>query len=289
MSVEKEDLEEIKVNNLSLRVFSSFFLILLISCLFLNDNFFFPIIIHSLVSLSIWEFLRLLNYRNSDRISSDKGNFFLSRQRLNYSDFLVIILINLFISSMIFSAFAISFFLVFCLLFIFFFFFKYKLSKLIGIFYVSSPYCVLILLSKDLNYQDFLILILFYAVATDTSSFLVGRFLKGRKIAPKISPGKTISGSVGGLIIPSLISLLIFIETYDSVIMIVVTSIIFSIIVQVGDLIESYYKRVCFVKESSNLIPGHGGVLDRFDGLALLIVFVYILKLLNFKFYFIVY
>ena len=288
MSVEKEDLEEIKVNNLYLRVFSSFFLILLIYCLFLNDNFFFPIIIHSLVSLSIWEFLRLLNYRNSDRISSDKGNFFLSRQRLNYSDFLVIILINLFISSMIFSAFAISFFLVFCLLFIFFFL-KFKLSKIIGIFYVSSPYCVLILLSRDLNYQDFLILILFYAVVTDTSSFLVGSFLKGRKIAPKISPGKTISGSVGGLIIPSLISLLIFIETYDSVIMIVVTSIIFSIIVQVGDLIESYYKRVCFVKESSNLIPGHGGVLDRFDGLALLIVFVYILKLLNFKFYFIVY
>ena len=288
MSVEKEDLEEIKVNNLYLRVFSSFFLILLIYCLFLNDNFFFPIIIHSLVSLSIWEFLRLLNYRNSDRISSDKGNFFLSRQRLNYSDFLVIILINLFISSMILSAFAISFFLVFCLLFIFFFL-KFKLSKIIGIFYVSSPYCVLILLSRDLNYQDFLILILFYAVVTDTSSFLVGSFLKGRKIAPKISPGKTISGSVGGLIIPSLISLLIFIETYDSVIMIVVTSIIFSIIVQVGDLIESYYKRVCFVKESSNLIPGHGGVLDRFDGLALLIVFVYILKLLNFKFYFIVY
>lgn len=288
MSVEKEDLEEIKVNNLYLRVFSSFFLILLIYCLFLNDNFFFPIIIHSLVSLSIWEFLRLLNYRNSDRISSDKGNFFLSRQRLNYSDFLVIILINLFISSMILSAFAISFFLVFCFLFIFFFL-KFKLSKIIGIFYVSSPYCVLILLSRDLNYQDFLILILFYAVVTDTSSFLVGSFLKGRKIAPKISPGKTISGSVGGLIIPSLISLLIFIETYDSVIMIVLTSIIFSIIVQVGDLIESYYKRVCFVKESSNLIPGHGGVLDRFDGLALLIVFVYILKLLNFKFYFIMY
>ena len=288
MSVEKEDLEEIKVNNLYLRVFSSFFLILLIYCLFLNDNFFFPIIIHSLVSLSIWEFLRLLNYRNSDRISSDKGNFFLSRQRLNYSDFLVIILINLFISSMILSAFAISFFLVFCFLFIFFFL-KFKLSKIIGIFYVSSPYCVLIVLSRDLNYQDFLILILFYAVVTDTSSFLVGSFLKGRKIAPKISPGKTISGSVGGLIIPSLISLLIFIETYDSVIMIVVTSIIFSIIVQVGDLIESYYKRVCFVKESSNLIPGHGGVLDRFDGLALLIVFVYILKLLNFKFYFIMY
>jgi phosphatidate cytidylyltransferase len=189
---------------------------------------------------------------------------------------------------MVFDVFIISFFLFFCLL-SFFFFFKYKLYKLIGIFYVSSPYCVLILLSRDLNYQDFLILVLFYAVATDTSSFLVGRFLKGRKIAPKISPGKTISGSVGGIIIPSLIILLFIVETYDSVLMIVLTSIIFSMIVQVGDLIESYYKRFCFVKESSNLIPGHGGVLDRLDGLALLIVFVYILKLLNFKFYFIVY
>jgi phosphatidate cytidylyltransferase len=288
MLAEKEDLEEIRVNNLSLRIVSSFFLILLISCLFFNDSFFFPIIIHLLVSLSIWEFLRLLNYRDSGRISSDRGNFFLSRQRLNYSDFLIIILINLFISSMVFDFFIISFFLFFCLL-SFFFFFKYKLYKLIGIFYVSSPYCVLILLSRDLNYQDFLILVLFYAVATDSSSFLVGRFLKGRKIAPKISPGKTISGSVGGIIIPSLISLLFIVETYDSVLMIVLTSIIFSMIVQVGDLIESYYKRFCFVKESSNLIPGHGGVLDRFDGLALLIVFVYILKLLNFKFYFIVY
>ena len=132
-------------------------------------------------------------------------------------------------------------------------------------------------------------MIFFYAVATDTSSFLVGRYLKGWKIAPRVSPGKTISGSIGGVIIPSILSLLFFGEKYDSVLLIVLTSIIFSMVVQIGDLIESYYKRLCFVKESSNLIPGHGGILDRFDGLALLIVFVYILKLLNFKFYFIVY
>lgn len=276
------------MNNLFLRIVSSFFLLLLISCLFFKDNFFFPVIVHFLVSLSIWEFLRLLNYMNSGKISSDRGNFFLSRQRLNSSDFVVIILINLFISSMIFDVFLISFFIFFSFL-SFFFFFKEKFSKLIGILYISSPYCVLILLSKDLNYQDFLILIFFYAVATDTSSFLVGRYLKGWKIAPRISPGKTVSGSIGGVIIPSILSLLFFRETYDSVFLIVITSIFFSMVVQIGDLIESYYKRLCFVKESSNLIPGHGGILDRFDGLALLIVFVYILKLLNFKFYFIVY
>ena len=276
------------MNNFSLRIISSFFLFILISCLLFKDSFFFTVIIHFLLSLSIWEFLRLHNYRYSDKIASDRGNFFLSRQRLNSSDLVVVLLANFFISSMIFDLFAISFFLFLSLIYISFFF-KVKLSKLFGIVYVSSPYCVLILLSRDYNYQDYLILILFYAIVTDTSSFLVGRFLKGWKIAPRISPGKTISGSIGGIIVPSIISLLFFTKIYDSVLLIVVTSIFFSMIVQIGDLIESYYKRVCFVKESSNLIPGHGGVLDRFDGLALLIVFVYILKLLNFKFYFIVY
>ena len=276
------------MNNLSLRVFSSFFLFFLIFCLFFNDQLFFPIVIHFLISLSIWEFLRLLSYRDSNKVSSNRGNFFLSRQRLNSLDCLVIFLMNLFISSMIFELFVIPIFIFFFLICVLLSF-REKLFKILGIIYVSSPYCVLILLSRDFNYQTYLLLVLFYAVTTDTSSFLVGRLLKGWKIAPRISPGKTISGSIGGIIVPLVLSLLIFSKIYDSVILVVVTSIIFSMIVQIGDLIESYYKRLCYVKESSNLIPGHGGILDRFDGLALLIIFVYILKLLNFKFYFIVY
>ena len=276
------------MNNLSLRVFSSFFLFFLIFCLFFNDQLFFPIVIHFLISLSIWEFLRLLSYRDSNKVSSNRGNFFLSRQRLNSLDCLVIFLMNLFISSMIFELFVIPIFIFFFLICVLLSF-REKLFKILGIIYVSSPYCVLILLSRDFNYQTYLMLVLFYAVTTDTSSFLVGRLLKGWKIAPRISPGKTISGSIGGIIVPLVLSLLIFSKIYDSVILVVVTSIIFSMIVQIGDLIESYYKRLCYVKESSNLIPGHGGILDRFDGLALLIIFVYILKLLNFKFYFIVY
>ena len=276
------------MNNLSLRVFSSFFLFFLIFCLFFNDQLFFPIVIHFLISLSIWEFLRLLSYRDSNKVSSNRGNYFLSRQRLNSLDCLVIFLMNLFISSMIFELFVMSIFIFFFLICVFLSFGE-KLFKILGIIYVSSPYCVLILLSRDFNYQTYLMLVLFYAVTTDTSSFLVGRLLKGWKIAPRISPGKTISGSIGGIIVPLVLSLLIFSKIYDSVILVVVTSIIFSMIVQIGDLIESYYKRLCYVKESSNLIPGHGGILDRFDGLALLIIFVYILKLLNFKFYFIVY
>ena len=140
-------------------------------------------------------------------------------------------------------------------------------------------------MTKIIKYIFFII---FYSITTDISSFFTGKFFWRTKLAPKISPGKTISGSLGGILIPTLISLIFFSDYQNSLLLITFTSILFSFIVQIGDLIESYYKRLCYIKESSNLIPGHGGVLDRFDGFMLLIVFVYILKFFNFNFYFII-
>ena len=60
--------------------------------------------------------------------------------------------------------------------------------------------------------------------------------------------------------------------------------VLFSLICQVGDFIESYFKRLCFIKESSNLIPGHGGILDRLDGAILLTTFIFILNILQINF-----
>ena len=121
----------------------------------------------------------------------------------------------------------------------------------------------------------------------DISALLVGKTIGGPKIPSNLSPNKTYSGCLGGLIIP-LIFCIFFFKNDQSTSSIVFSSIIFSLIAQSGDLIESKFKRYCYVKDSSNLIPGHGGVLDRLDSLMILIIFVSIINLFDYNFFFIV-
>ena len=100
-----------------------------------------------------------------------------------------------------------------------------------------------------------------------------------------ISPNKTFSGLLGGIFTPTMFSILFYNQnSYKELILV---SIILSLAVQLGDLLVSFLKRNFGVKDSSNLIPGHGGVLDRLDGLFLLITMVSILNVLGFNFFFI--
>jgi phosphatidate cytidylyltransferase len=129
--------------------------------------------------------------------------------------------------------------------------------------------------------------------SVDIGAYAVGSNLKGPKLAPKISPNKTWSGLIGGVILSAAVSYLYMYATKNifSITMPISEQLKFAtlgaviaVVAQVGDLIESAIKRYLGVKDSSSLIPGHGGVFDRIDGLifAAPIIYCYF-SLVSFK------
>ena len=120
--------------------------------------------------------------------------------------------------------------------------------------------------------------------ATDIGAFFVGRTIGGRKLMPSVSPGKTMSGAAGGLVMSVLVTWLYVrfalrpvAQLSFSTLGIVAFGITISIAAQVGDLVESLLKREAGVKDSSNLLPGHGGILDRLDSLFFVLPVAYLL------------
>ncbi|MEM0900795.1 MAG: phosphatidate cytidylyltransferase [Pseudomonadota bacterium] len=113
---------------------------------------------------------------------------------------------------------------------------------------------------------------------TDIAAYFVGRAIGGPKLAPKISPGKTISGAIGGLIgaiIATIISRFLF-EPSMAAIGMFALAVVASTSSQLGDLYESSLKRKAGVKDSSAIIPGHGGFMDRLDGMVFAAVVVWV-------------
>jgi phosphatidate cytidylyltransferase len=120
--------------------------------------------------------------------------------------------------------------------------------------------------------------------ASDIGAFFVGRAIGGRKLIPSVSPGKTVSGAIGGLVASMLVSLLFARTVLAPAAQLgftpwgaVLFGALISIAAQVGDLFESLIKREGGVKDSSRIIPGHGGVLDRFDSLIFVLPVAYLL------------
>lgn len=118
---------------------------------------------------------------------------------------------------------------------------------------------------------------------TDSGAYFIGRKLGRNKLWPEISPKKTIEGFVGGIVV-ALISAIIFqwIANLDiSWIALIVVSIVASIFGQLGDLVESAIKRHYGVKDSGKILPGHGGILDRFDSLLFVLPLLYFLHFIG--------
>ncbi|MEO5807191.1 phosphatidate cytidylyltransferase [Devosia sp.] len=117
---------------------------------------------------------------------------------------------------------------------------------------------------------------------TDSAAFFTGRQIGGEKLAPEISPSKTWSGALGGLALGSVSGLIVWLVINDSPWWIgLVLSISISILGQVGDLCESAIKRHFRVKDSGDIIPGHGGLMDRLDSLTFGVLFVLMLGSLH--------
>ncbi|MCB5202142.1 phosphatidate cytidylyltransferase [Neorhizobium sp. T786] len=116
--------------------------------------------------------------------------------------------------------------------------------------------------------------------STDILAYFVGRALKGPKLAPRISPGKTWSGAIGGTVSAIIAGSLVSFWAFGRLsVWVVFLAFVLSAASQIGDLFESFIKRRFGVKDSSQLIPGHGGVMDRVDGLVFACFAVFLLAL----------
>jgi phosphatidate cytidylyltransferase len=122
---------------------------------------------------------------------------------------------------------------------------------------------------------DAVLFVVLVVIASDSAAYLAGRAIGGPKLAPSISPGKTRSGSAGGLLGAGLVGALLawLLPAPPGIAAAAVLArglgagLLLGLVAQAGDLAESAFKRRCGVKDSGRLIPGHGGLLDRFDGL----------------------
>lgn len=119
----------------------------------------------------------------------------------------------------------------------------------------------------DINYICYLLII---TTITDTFALLTGLLIGKHKMSPKISPKKTYEGLIGGVFMGTFISVCFYhtvINPHVSLVILILCSVLLCLIGQLGDLVFSSIKRYYEVKDFSNLIPGHGGILDRFDSL----------------------
>lgn len=148
-----------------------------------------------------------------------------------------------------------------------------------GIAYAAIPASALAYLRGDATAGLWALLFLFAVVwATDIAAYFAGRRFGGPKLAPTISPSKTWSGAVGGALAGAACGGIIAFAGPSSTGLpwMVLVAVAVSVVAQFGDLFESAYKRRHGAKDSSHLIPGHGGVLDRVDGLVAAAVALYL-------------
>lgn len=154
------------------------------------------------------------------------------------------------------------------------------LINLPGIVYIAVAAATLVVVRKDPEWGlASLLWIVALVVAADSGGYIAGRSIGGPKLAPRISPNKTWAGLAGAVVGAGLAGLITaFMLNHTNVWGLTLLSAALGVVEQLGDLVESAFKRHFGVKDTSHIIPGHGGVLDRIDGLLAVAVAVLVLN-----------
>ena len=142
------------------------------------------------------------------------------------------------------------------------------LFKLLSLIYLSSlVFLILYIETEQTHLKICLIYSILVSIVTDIGGLLIGRTIKGKKLT-KISPKKTISGSIGSFLFSLVLVPLFYNELLEfSLLYLIIITLLISLTSQIGDILISYLKRRAKVKDTSDILPGHGGFLDRIDGI----------------------
>lgn len=150
-------------------------------------------------------------------------------------------------------------------------------GQILGLVYLAGPLVMLILIRNGPQGPAWIFYLLLVIFAGDTGAYYVGSYLGKHKLCPLVSPKKTIEGALGGItanIVAAGLAQVLLLKGIPWVAA-VVLGILAGAAGQVGDLFESIFKRAANIKDSGNILPGHGGILDRIDALLFAIPVVY--------------
>ncbi len=157
---------------------------------------------------------------------------------------------------------------------------KNDLFRFLGIIFLFFSFYSTYEFRENENYKDFLFIITI-CIFTDIGGYIFGKIFKGPKLT-KISPKKTYAGVIGSFFLPLIAGLFVYEYQYTDQIPVKGTYsltivLLISLISQVGDLTISYFKRKAKLKDTGKILPGHGGLLDRIDGIIFVFPFIYLI------------
>jgi phosphatidate cytidylyltransferase len=155
----------------------------------------------------------------------------------------------------------------------------FDLGKIVSLFALPLPYAYAFsCLSSVIKHPDgiyYLLLLLNFSSVCDMGAYFVGVTMGKHKLCPNLSPKKTVEGAVGGIVSSIIVTVIISLCFAKSLVIPMILTIPFCVLGMIGDLFASAIKRSVGLKDYSNLIPGHGGILDRVDSIIMIAPFLY--------------